>query len=70
MRDYVIKLFSGILTNLTKTVLVFTKPSGVTWLIIGYQNDFALSQNFMYLTLGVIGWGTWKRIEKIKKAGG
>ena len=57
----------NIVKNLGNVVLTFTRPAGVTWLVIGFSTGFELTQNFMILTLGIVGIKTWKRIEKIKK---
>ena len=58
------KFLKELLNNLEKVVLTFTKPSGVTWLFIGYNTGFELTQNFLVLTLGIIGIKVWKRVKE------
>ena len=59
------KRFMGqVFTNLGNVILVFTKPSGVTWMIIGARTGFELTQNFMLLTLGIIGVKVWRRVKE------
>jgi hypothetical protein len=57
-------ILKGLIKNIEKVVLTFTKPSGVTWLVIGYNTGFELNQNFLILTLGIIGIKTWKRVKE------
>ena len=61
-----VKFFWDFVDNIRKVILTFTKPAGVTWLIIGFKTNFELSQNFWLLTAAIIGIKTWRKIEKTR----
>jgi hypothetical protein len=63
------RFFKKLINQLEKTFFVFVKPAGLTWIVITilkYKSNFQIdSLHYTFLTLGIIGIKTYKRIKEM-----